>query len=283
MSKEKGQWAQVVAQMDQLNEFDREPVPPSRFQGPWRFAAFFAGENIAGTKFVIGALLVARGVSFGFICFTQLIEGLVLLASATDEVKYLDTAREILPTLPARGVDHSHGWLSTLRSAVMLYKVTGEESALRFAEAKFAELIASSDYTLWGSVYEYFGWNVQRVWATGDRLTAHFALRERFQTRDGRWLTRAEIGATPVEAALYVSPFLMGVDDTREPLFFSKPWPPNVLHLPKQSEATSSLNLPLAYTHGGFPGTHSVTLRPVAGQLAPAHGTAAVWLTYQSS
>lgn len=303
---------------------------------------------------------VARRVegqgAFGFICFTQLIEGLVLLAEAADERRYLDTAREILPTLPARGIEHSHGWLSTLRGAVMLYEAAKDESALSFAEERFRELLASRDYTFFGhrvsfahgvkpteSVgrawwcctmhgYRAFpdaldavvtsedgaikvnlflgaewsddrlalltmssptqqqdfivviergsekeiklairqpGWSetlrlsvnglpvnarrqdgyliVKRVWQAGDRLNIGFAFRERFQARDGRAFTRAEIGDEPFEAALYHGPYLMGVDDTHEPLFFSEPWPTNVIHLPREREA--GLEWRLSYTH----------------------------------
>jgi hypothetical protein len=74
----------------------------------------------------------------------------------------------------------------------------------------------------------------------------------------------------------------MGVDDAREPLFFSEPWQPNVIHLPQEREAVSGLSLRLSYTHGGFPGTHPVTLRPVTQRIAPAHGTVAVWLKFQN-
>ena len=53
----------LTAQMDRLYEFDREPVTPDKFQGPWRFAGLFAGEYVAATEFVIGAFFVLHGVS----------------------------------------------------------------------------------------------------------------------------------------------------------------------------------------------------------------------------
>lgn len=412
---------------------------------------------------------VAGQGAHGFICFTQLIEGLVMLARATGEKKYLATAREITPLLPARGIEHSHGWLSTLRGGVMLYEATGDDAVLRFTEEKFRELLASPDYTLWGSVYEYFGWDdkrytdadrrnivspttgrnprdegcshadflrlalqlwrvtgkleyleigercllngfyfnqfetgdfghrvsfargfkptesvgcawwcctmhglrafpdlldaaatgndrririnlflegtwaspqialkmannsrqgqrfdivierrgageielcvrqpgwssetrlavngipvdarpeegyliVRRFWKRGDRLTVNFTYRERFRTRDGRVLSRAEIGNQPIEAAFYHGPYLMGVDDTREPLFFGEPWPANIIHLPSPSVSGSSLDLTFSYTHDGFRGTHPITLRPVARAIVPTQATVAVWLNYR--
>lgn len=411
---------------------------------------------------------VAGQGAHGFICFTQLIEGLVMLAHAAGEKKYLATAREIMPLLPARGIEHSHGWLSTLRGGVMLYEATGDDAVLRFTEEKFRELLASPDYTLWGSVYEYFGWDdkrytdadrrnivspttgrnprdegcshadflrlalqlwrvtgkleyldigercllngfyfnqfetgdfghrvsfargfkptesvgrawwcctmhglrafpdlldaaatgddrimrinlfvdgrwenerialrttanpeqrqefvvivekgtaeaielairqpgwsaetrlslngtpvearrengyllVNRAWRKGDRLLVNFRYREQFRARDGRLLSRADFGDRPIEAALYYGPYLMGVDDTRAPLFFGEPWPANVIHLPPTATG-SSLDLPFSYTHEGFRGTHPITLRPVAQRIIPANGTVAVWLNYR--
>lgn len=48
--------------LDKLYEFEREPIPPEKLQPARRFAALLAGEHVAGTEFVIGALFVAWGV-----------------------------------------------------------------------------------------------------------------------------------------------------------------------------------------------------------------------------
>lgn len=55
--------SQLVAQMDRLYEFDREPVSKAKLQGGSKFAAIFAGEHVAATEFVIGAFFVLHGVS----------------------------------------------------------------------------------------------------------------------------------------------------------------------------------------------------------------------------
>jgi hypothetical protein len=41
--------------MDNLYEFDHEPVSPDKLQSGRKFAGLFAGENVAATEFVIGA------------------------------------------------------------------------------------------------------------------------------------------------------------------------------------------------------------------------------------
>ncbi len=57
--KQKG----IVAQLDAVNEFEREPVPASKLKGLRSFIGMYAGEHTAGTEFVIGPLFVAHGVT----------------------------------------------------------------------------------------------------------------------------------------------------------------------------------------------------------------------------
>lgn len=54
-------------------EFDRRPVVPERLLPARHFAASYAGEHVAGTEFVIGAMFVAWGVST-----SDVIGGLIL-------------------------------------------------------------------------------------------------------------------------------------------------------------------------------------------------------------
>lgn len=51
----------VLARLDELNEFERQPLQPGQLHGPGYFAAVYSGEHIAATEFVIGALFVKLG------------------------------------------------------------------------------------------------------------------------------------------------------------------------------------------------------------------------------
>jgi cytosine permease len=55
---------------------DQLPVSPSRLQAGRKFAASYAGEHVAGTEFVIGALFVAWGISTSDIIFGLLLGNL---------------------------------------------------------------------------------------------------------------------------------------------------------------------------------------------------------------
>ncbi|MEA3364124.1 MAG: glycoside hydrolase family 127 protein [Candidatus Hydrogenedentes bacterium] len=93
----------------------------------------------------------------GFICFTQLIEGLDMLYRATNNEQYLETAKRIVPLLEPRGIQHTHGYLTTLRGYLMLYETTGDPAILGAAEKLYGDLITSKDYIIYGGVMEYFG------------------------------------------------------------------------------------------------------------------------------
>jgi len=52
----------IIEKLDKLNEFERQPITPDQYQGGRHFAGVFAGEHVAATEFVIGALFVSKGV-----------------------------------------------------------------------------------------------------------------------------------------------------------------------------------------------------------------------------
>ena len=56
-----------------MEEFEREPVAPRALKPGRYFAGSYAGEHVAGTEFVIGALFVSWGVGAG-----EVISGLLL-------------------------------------------------------------------------------------------------------------------------------------------------------------------------------------------------------------
>ncbi|WP_347245020.1 hypothetical protein [Thermogutta sp.] len=51
----------IFARLDKLNEFERRPVTPDKLQSGRYFAGLYAGEHVAATEFVIGALFVIWG------------------------------------------------------------------------------------------------------------------------------------------------------------------------------------------------------------------------------
>ena len=438
-----------------------------------------SGEGVATRLHGLGA--------HGLICFTQLIEGLAILGQETGEAKYLDAAREITPLLPPPGIQHTHGYLSTLRGILFLYEATGDASLLEGVETQFADLLRSPDYVVFGGVLEFFGaethglspadlkklealdnkapqdegcseadfvrlglqlWRatgkaeyleraercllnqfysnqfhsgdfghrvvyqrgfrpsenpgkawwccnmhglrtfpdvaealvttagggvrvnlyldcdysgeqlaftlasragaegvtltitrdsagevplslrvpswvelvevtvngeavtpsqpdgylvVTRAWQQGDAVEITFTYREYLQLRSGEQVDLRDLGREPVEAALFVGPWLLGVHAHDDPEFVERPWSwgtgpnENLVTLPAQLQEwrvvpkTEASTLPgpelavwLAYRHGGWPGESRVTLRPISHHTNCVHEQVlAVWITYQ--
>lgn len=93
----------------------------------------------------------------GYICFTQLMEGLVLLSDETGDRKYMQTAEEVYKFLPPPGKQHSHGYLNTLLGTLMLYDRTANKDQLKFVTDRYNELVSSPEHLVFGGVPEYFG------------------------------------------------------------------------------------------------------------------------------
>lgn len=88
----------------------------------------------------------------GYICWTQNVEALALLAEIDPEHadRYLAAAREIAAMLERRPGQHVHGWLTTLRGMARM------PSLLASARTSVAEFAKTDDLLPMGSVSEYF-------------------------------------------------------------------------------------------------------------------------------
>ena len=80
----------------------------------------------------------------GYICFTQLMEGLILLWDETKNDKYLQAASRIYTLLPSPGRQHSHGYLNTLMGTLMMFERTGKSEHLKYVTDRYDELVHSS-------------------------------------------------------------------------------------------------------------------------------------------
>ncbi|HRD02013.1 MAG TPA: hypothetical protein PLP57_05135 [Candidatus Saccharicenans sp.] len=75
--------SEVASRMDQLYEFDREPVTAESLKPGVLFASVFAGEHVAATEFVIGAFFVLHGVTASDLILGLLLGNLLAVLSWT--------------------------------------------------------------------------------------------------------------------------------------------------------------------------------------------------------
>src|SRR5690606_20314231 len=73
----------LTQQMDQLYEFEREPVTEDKLKPGRYFAGLFAGEHVAATEFVIGAFFVLHGVTMSDLLIGLLVGNLLAVLSWT--------------------------------------------------------------------------------------------------------------------------------------------------------------------------------------------------------
>jgi purine-cytosine permease-like protein len=78
-----GKIATLASRLDELYEFDREPVSLNKLQSGGKFAGLFAGEHVAATEFVIGAFFVLHGVTAKDLIFGLLVGNLLAVFSWT--------------------------------------------------------------------------------------------------------------------------------------------------------------------------------------------------------
>ena len=129
---------------------------PVALRAATRLGDFFIATSAQSREPAVAERLKGFGAK-GIICFTQYIEGLVMLAGATGEERFVRAATDAYTVLPDRDRVHTHGYLTTLRGVLMLYELTGEVALLDYARNTFDDLLASQDYTRHGAVMEYFG------------------------------------------------------------------------------------------------------------------------------
>ena len=71
----------MAQRLDRLYEYDREPVAENQLHGGAHFAGMYAGEHVAATEFVIGALFVSWGARTGDVLIGLLLGNLMAVLS----------------------------------------------------------------------------------------------------------------------------------------------------------------------------------------------------------
>jgi DUF1680 family protein len=122
-----------------------------------RLADFLVGIRSQAADPAVAKRVEGQG-AFGIICFTQLVEPLVALAGRTGDGRYLEAARTISRSLGPRGIQHAHGYVTTLRGMLALATATKSAADLARVEQLYADLAGSPDLCWMGGVLEYFGW-----------------------------------------------------------------------------------------------------------------------------
>lgn len=94
--------------------------------------------------------------ALGYVCWTQNIEGLAALSLHTGRARYLEGAREIALRVRRLPRQHSHGFLTSLRGMLEIYRQDDSDRWLRSVETAWFGVSESPHLSMTGSVAEYF-------------------------------------------------------------------------------------------------------------------------------
>lgn len=89
-----------------------------------------------------------------YICWTQQTEGLAALYGVTRDEHYRQVCAAIASRIVRRPGDHVHGYLTSLRGVLALYRETGDRAMLQQVVAAWQEIKRSGDLLLTGGVPE---------------------------------------------------------------------------------------------------------------------------------
>ena len=132
-------------------------------------------------------------VAVGYICWTQIIEGLVELNRITHDGKYLVLAGQIAVNTHRYPKEHSHGFVCALRGILELYRVTHDDQWLKKVETEWDGIIASGNLLPQGALPEVFKPLIKRDEGCAEADWLRFNLGLWAETRNPRYLDNAEL------------------------------------------------------------------------------------------
>ncbi len=132
-------------------------------------------------------------VAVGYICWTQIIEGLVALNRATQDEKYLRLAEQIAGNTHRYPKEHSHGFVSALRGVLELHRVTHDALWLKKVEAEWEGIIASGNLLPQGALPEIFKPMIANDEGCSEADWLRLNLDLWAETRNPRYLDNAEL------------------------------------------------------------------------------------------
>jgi DUF1680 family protein len=98
----------------------------------------------------------------GYICWTSNLEGVVNLYGVTKEDRFLTLAKQIAAEIEIHPSQHSHGYLTSLRGVLALWRATNDRQFLEQAERGWQQVVDSGNVLWQGGVPEMFAPKIER-------------------------------------------------------------------------------------------------------------------------
>ena len=98
----------------------------------------------------------------GYICWTQNVESFALLYRVTNDARYLNMAKQIAARTDRHPSQHSHGFLTSIRGVLDLYRITHARRYLDQTRAAWQGVIDSGNVFISGGIPEMFAPETKR-------------------------------------------------------------------------------------------------------------------------
>jgi len=133
--------------------------------------------------------------------------------------------------------------------------------------------------------------SIKRVWAKGDRITLKIQPKVKILNSENKEITIDQL-STPQKVALFIGPWLVGVNAMENPMFHGEPYSDNIIFLPAtvqelkqqihfddeiRSPLQSGPRFTLPYRHSGFSELCKVTLTPISERSRNIESTYSFW------
>lgn len=129
----------------------------------------------------------------GYICWTQHIEGLVELYRRTRDARYLELARQMADRTRREPLQHSHGFLASLRGILELYRVTGDRQCLELVQREWTGILETGNRLASGAIPERLDDTAHRTEGCSEADWLRLNLELWAETRLNRYLEEAEL------------------------------------------------------------------------------------------
>ena len=146
-----------------------------------RLQAEAVREKYNGEKFAVG-----------YICWTSNLEGVVNLYDATKEERFLILAKQIAAEVGIHPSQHSHGYLTSLRGLLALYRATNDGKYLEQTVTGWQRVIDSGNVLWQGGVPEMFAPKMERDEGCSEADWLRLSLELWQVTRRPEFLAQAE-------------------------------------------------------------------------------------------
>ena len=157
-----------------------------------RLADFFIGVAPALNSEAVRKEFNGEKFAVGYICWTHILEGAVELYRIGRDERYLKLARELAARTDRHPSQHSHGFLTSVRGVVALYRLTGERGYLEQAEREWQGVIDSGNLAQSGAVPEMFAPAAKRDEGCSEADWLRLSLDLWRATRSPKYLDAAE-------------------------------------------------------------------------------------------